>query len=85
MNAPSTAKLPPAVDSAPTMPESLDRTARLSPVNALAPADPREVRDWLERQLEDWAGEPRTLLASIPAPVVEPSPEVPHQRRSGRR
>ncbi len=34
--------------------------------------DPRQARAWLEDQLTRWAGSPGTLVAQVPAPVVEP-------------
>ncbi len=43
--------------------------------------DPRDARVWLEDQLARWSGVPRTLIASIPAPAVEPEALLESSRR----
>ena len=58
MSAPSTVRMP-----------AVDET---SAAQALVPGGPREARAWLEDRLEGWSGAPDILMASIPAPVVEP-------------
>ena len=65
MSAPSTVKVAPVVApvAAPAPAPTLARAA--SP-------DRHEVRAWLEGQLEEHACARRTLMVSIPAPVVEP-------------
>ena len=62
MTVPSTVGLPAVVDPAPAS----------SPTSAPTLVEPPAARDWLAGTLADWAGAPLTLIASIPAPVVEP-------------
>ncbi len=59
MTAPSALRMPSAdATAAPIGPDLLER--------------PRDARAWLEDQLTRWAGSPGTLVAQVPAPVVEP-------------
>ncbi len=49
-------------------------TVKVAEAVASAPAraEARPAGAWLQDQLARWAGSPRTLIVSIPAPVVEP-------------
>ncbi len=58
MSAPSTAGIPAVVEAAPASKPAL--------------VEPPPAGDWLATELAEWAGTPRTLIVSIPAPVVEP-------------
>ena len=70
MTLPSTANLPTVSEPA----EKLERAPAQGRSSALVSVvdTSREVRHWLERQLQRRAGAPGTLMVSIPAPVVEP-------------
>lgn len=86
MTLPVTAKLP-RVANAPREAEPSPAAGRAS-ATGRAPAlvgvadQVAEVGHWLERQLEQLAGAPQTLMVSIPAPVVEPETLLESSSRS---
>ncbi len=62
MSAPSTAGMPATASPSPSP----------SPSSSPVLVEPPAARDWLAALLGEWAGAPGTVIASIPAPVVEP-------------
>ncbi len=79
MTAPSTVRSPRraanAVDVATPAASAAEGRARHTTIA------PGKARVWLEEQLVKWSGLPRTLIASIPAPVVEPEVLLESSRR----
>ncbi len=82
MTAPSTVRIP-------RMETSGGLSAAVDAVTVAVPEERRrdmavelrEARAWLEDQLARWSGSPRTLMASIPAPAVEPEALLESSRR----